>query len=34
MKPGGWNKYIEATNDIAAKIVEIVDEESDIEKAM
>ena len=34
MKPGGWNKYVEATNDIAAKIVEIVDEESDIEKAM
>ena len=33
-KPGGWNRYKVATDDIADKIVEIVDSEKDIEEVI
>ena len=34
MKPGGWDKYGEATNEIAAKICQIVEEVDDIEEVI
>ena len=34
MKPGGWEKYKEATEDIAEKIVEIIDNEHDIDEVI
>jgi hypothetical protein len=30
MKPGGWEKYGQATDDIAGKVVDVVDVEKDI----
>ena len=31
MKPGGWEKYGQATDDIAANLVEVVEAEKDID---
>ena len=33
-RPGGWVKYEEATNNIAGKIIDIVDNEGDIEEVI
>ena len=33
-KPGGWEKYIVATEDIATKIVNLVEEESNIDEVI
>ena len=33
-KPGGWEKYIVATEDIASKIVNLVEEESNIDEVI
>ena len=33
-RPGGWEKYEEATNEIAGKIVDIVDNVGDIEEVI
>ena len=34
MKPGGWEKYKEATNDIADRIIDIVDSEENIDEVI